>query len=52
MAQRTIHYLFGENFSKQIELKDKNRFLLGSVMPDASTGLCVVAKEINSAYSE
>ena len=35
MAQRTIHYLFGELFAKQIEFKDKNRFLLGSVMPDA-----------------
>ena len=35
MAQRTIHYAFGEIFSKQINLKDKNRFLLGSVMPDA-----------------
>lgn len=35
MAQRTIHYVFGEVFSKHINLKDKNRFLLGSVMPDA-----------------
>lgn len=35
MAQRTIHYLFGEIFSQQIELKDKNRFLIGSVLPDA-----------------
>lgn len=35
MAQRTIHYLFGEMFSRQIELKDKNRFLLGSILPDA-----------------
>ena len=35
MAQRTIHYLFGELLSKQIELKDKKRFLLGSVIPDA-----------------
>lgn len=35
MAQRTIHYLFGELFSKQIELKDKHRFLLGNVLPDA-----------------
>ena len=35
MAQRTIHYLFGELFSRQIELKDKNRFLIGSIMPDA-----------------
>ena len=35
MAQRTIHYLFGELFSQQIELKDKQRFLLGNVLPDA-----------------
>ena len=35
MAQRTIHYLFGELFSKRIELKDKQRFLLGNVLPDA-----------------
>ncbi|MDE6749765.1 MAG: zinc dependent phospholipase C family protein [Lachnospiraceae bacterium] len=35
MAQRTIHYIFGEIFSKQIILKNKDRFLLGSVMPDA-----------------
>lgn len=35
MAQRIIHYVFGEIFSKQINLKDKNRFLLGSVLPDA-----------------
>lgn len=35
MAQRTIHYLFGEIFSGQIEFRDKKRFLLGSVMPDA-----------------
>lgn len=40
MAQRTIHYLFGEIFSKQMKLKDKNRFLLGSVMPDAYSDVC------------
>ena len=34
MAQRTIHYLFGETLSNQIKLKDRNRFLLGSIMPD------------------
>lgn len=39
MAQRTIHYLFGELFSKSIEFKDKKRFLLGSVMPDAYADL-------------
>lgn len=35
MAQRAIHYLFGELFSKQVELKDKQRFILGNVLPDA-----------------
>ena len=35
MAQRTIHYLFGEVIANQIELTDKERFLLGSIMPDA-----------------
>lgn len=35
MAQRLIHYLLGEMLSKEIELKNKERFLLGSVMPDA-----------------
>lgn len=37
MAQRLIHYLFGEIFAKYIEFKDKKRFLLGSVLPDAYT---------------
>lgn len=40
MAQRTIHYLFGEIFSGQIKFKDKNRFLLGSVLPDAYADGC------------
>lgn len=35
MAQRLIHYLLGEIFSKEIELKSKERFLLGSIIPDA-----------------
>lgn len=35
MAQRTIHYLFGELLSMQVKLKDKKRFLLGSILPDA-----------------
>lgn len=35
MAQRTIHYLFGEIISDQIKLTDKKRFLLGSILPDA-----------------
>ena len=35
MAQRTIHYLFGEKIAQQINLKNKQRFLLGSILPDA-----------------
>lgn len=35
MAQRTIHYLFGEIISDQLNLTDKKRFLLGSILPDA-----------------
>ena len=35
MAQRLIHYLLGEIFSKEIEPKSKERFLLGSIIPDA-----------------
>lgn len=35
MAQRTIHYLFGELISNQTEIRDKKRFLLGSILPDA-----------------
>ena len=35
MAQRTIHYLFGEKIDQQINLKNKQRFLLGSILPDA-----------------
>lgn len=37
MAQRTIHYLFGELLAKEIKIQDKNRFLFGSVLPDAYT---------------
>ena len=35
MAQRTIHYLFAQMISSQVALSDKNRFLLGSILPDA-----------------
>lgn len=35
MAQRTIHMLFGTLLSDKIELFDKNRFLIGSILPDA-----------------
>lgn len=38
MAQRTIHYLFGEKIIEQIDIRDRERFLLGSVLPDASAG--------------
>lgn len=40
MAQRTIHYLFGDIFSEQVEIKNKQRFLLGSVLPDAYADVC------------
>lgn len=45
MAQRTIHYLFGDILSKENVLKDKNRFLLGSVLPDAYSS--VVERDIS-----
>ena len=35
MAQRAIHYLFGTILSEHIELKDKKRFWLGHIIPDA-----------------
>jgi len=35
MAQRTIHYLFGELISRDVPLSDKKRFILGSILPDA-----------------
>ena len=35
MAQRTIHYLFGEMIFEHAKLTDKKRFLLGSILPDA-----------------
>lgn len=37
MAQRTIHMLFGTLLSEKFELVDKNRFLIGSMLPDAYT---------------
>lgn len=36
VAQRVIHYLFGAIIAEQIQLKDKKRFLLGSILPDAA----------------
>lgn len=35
MAQRTIHYLFGDMISKHVEIQDKARFLFGMILPDA-----------------
>lgn len=35
MAQRTIHILFATLLSDKLELFDKNRFLIGSLLPDA-----------------
>lgn len=40
MAQRTIHYLFGEMIFNQTALTDKKRFLLGSILPDAIDPSC------------
>lgn len=45
MAQRTIHYLFGDIISKHVEIKDKDRFLLGNIIVDA-----VDASERNQAH--
>ena len=35
MAQRTIHYLFGERILREVSLRDPERFLLGTLLPDA-----------------
>lgn len=35
MAQRTVHYLLGEMIAAKVDLADKKRFLLGSILPDA-----------------
>lgn len=35
MAQRTIHMLFATLMAEKIELKDKNRFLIGNILPDS-----------------
>jgi len=37
VAQRLIHYLFGEIIAGEILLKDKKRFLMGSILPDAAS---------------
>ena len=35
MAQRMIHYLIGTLLADEFQLSDRQRFLLGSVLPDA-----------------
>lgn len=40
MAQRTIHYLFGELLFDRAHLSNKERFLLGSILPDAIDVSC------------
>ena len=35
MAQRTVHYLFGELLLREVPVADAPRFLLGSLLPDA-----------------
>lgn len=45
MAQRTIHYLFGEMIADAVGINDRERFLLGSVMPDA-----IEAKDRDAAH--
>lgn len=37
MAQRTIHMLFVTLLLDKMELSDKNRFFIGSILPDAYT---------------
>ena len=41
MAQRTIHYLFGQLLMDQFAISDQKRFLLGTVIPDAVDGVRV-----------
>ncbi len=38
MAQRTIHWLFGELLLRECPVRDRKRFLLGSILPDAYRG--------------
>ena len=35
MAQRTIHMLFATTLTDKVDIKDKNRFFIGSILPDA-----------------
>ena len=40
MAQRTIHYAFAEELIRRCGLTQPERFLLGSLLPDAYTDVC------------
>lgn len=35
MASRMVHYLVAKEILKQIDIKDKNAFLIGSIIPDS-----------------
>ena len=35
MAQRTIHYVLGDLLLRECPVRDRKRFLLGSILPDA-----------------
>lgn len=37
MPSRLIHYLIAEKINEQIEISDRNRFVLGSICPDMSS---------------
>ncbi len=37
MAQRTIHYLIGEELLRRCDLRDAERFRVGNLLPDAHT---------------
>ncbi len=39
MAQRTIHYLLGELLLRRCPVRDRKRFLLGCILPDAYSDL-------------
>ncbi len=36
MPSRMIHYLVEEEVAKQVEIKNRNRFKMGSICPDMS----------------
>ena len=48
MAQRIIHYAFGEIFSKQIHLKDKNRLNIEKLSEEKV--VAVVNRDIKLKY--